>query len=189
MRTSNTFPWLAIAALLAASLACMIDLGGPATPEATIPVSTDAVDSLEEIWEGSLEAATETGQISLVINETQLTSLVAMRLQQQEDPLLQNPQIYLRDNRIRVYGTVVRGNLSANVSFALAVEVDADGKPAFDLESADFGPFPVPDGLLTGISAMVEEAFTGAVGPAATGLRIETLTIQDGLMAITGQVR
>jgi hypothetical protein len=33
------------------------------------------------------------------------------------------------------------------------------------------------------------EAFTGSFGPVATGLRIETITIADGIMTLTGRIR
>jgi hypothetical protein len=69
------------------------------------------------------------------------------------------------------------------------VGVDANGEPTIEMTSADFGPFPVPEGLRDTISAMVREAYTGTLGPVATGLRIETITIANGVMTITGRVR
>jgi hypothetical protein len=36
---------------------------------------------------------------------------------------------------------------------------------------------------------MIQEAYTGAVGPVATGLRIQTISIADGIMTISGRIR
>ncbi len=189
MRRRNNAILLTLAVLVAASLACVINVGGPETPTASIPVSTEAVESLTDLWKGALKSARESGQISLVVNEVQLTSLVALRLQEQSDPFLRNPQVYLRDGQIQVFGTVQRSSLQATASMTLEVGIGPDGIPELSLTSADFGPFPVPVGMLDGISAMLDEAFTGSIGPAATGVRVESITIQDGLMAITGRVR
>jgi hypothetical protein len=175
--------------LVLASLACQINLGGPEIPETTIPVSTEAVLSLTDQWKAAADGALDDGLITLVVNESQVTSLVAFRLMEQEDPVLQNPQVYLRNGKIEVYGIASQGSLTGNVRIVLAVALDDSGTPSLSLESADFGPFPVPDGLLDGFSAMLDEAFTGSVGPAATGLRLESIVIDNGLMAITGRIR
>jgi hypothetical protein len=67
--------------------------------------------------------------------------------------------------------------------------VDENGKPKIELVSADFGPLPVPESVASAISSMIEEAYTGSLGPVATGLRIQTISTADGLMTITGRIR
>ncbi len=170
-------------------LACVINVGGPQKPETQIPVSTESALSLDNLWTAALDGAQETGQVTLVVNEAQLTSLLAFNLQEMEDPLFDDPQVYLRNGQLEVYGTARRGNFQANTRMVLVVNVDEHGVPELELTSADFGPWPVPDGLLTGLSAMLDEAFTGRVGPAATGIRVENVLIDNGLMAITGRIR
>ena len=68
-------------------------------------------------------------------------------------------------------------------------EVDENGKPKIEIVSADFGPLPAPEGINAAISAMIQEAYTGAIGPVATGLRIQTISIADGIMTISGRIR
>jgi hypothetical protein len=36
---------------------------------------------------------------------------------------------------------------------------------------------------------MVREAYTGSLGPVATGLRIEGISIANGIMTVTGRIR
>jgi hypothetical protein len=67
--------------------------------------------------------------------------------------------------------------------------VNDAGLPKIEVISADFGPFPAPQGVNEAISAIVAEAFTGSFGPAATGLRLETITIADGVMTLTGRLK
>ena len=90
---------------------------------------------------------------------------------------------------MRIYGKTQQGNFAANIGIVLTVSPDSEGDPELQLTSADFGPFPLPEGLNKGITAIIEEAYTGALGPVATGFRIKAITIADGLMMIIGNIR
>ena len=81
------------------------------------------------------------------------------------------------------------GMFAANIGIIVQVGVDANGQPLIEITSADFGPFPAPEGLKNAITAMVKEAYTGSLGPVATGLRIDSISIADGIMSITGRIR
>jgi hypothetical protein len=127
--------------------------------------------------------------------EPQLTSYIAARLQsdpnmqQDNKPLIADPQVYLRDGQMQIYGKSQQGLFSANIGIIVSVGVDGNGQPEIEIISADFGPLPAPEGLKDAISAVVREAYTGSLGPVATGLRIETISIADGIMTISGRVR
>lgn len=175
--------------LAAGAIACRINLGGPELPTETIPVSTEAVTSLDEAWAAAIKGSEATGSFTMVINESQLTSLVTQSLEKQENPPIRDPQVFLRDGQLQLYGTATRGNLEATVRLIVSVAVDADGYPDIRIVSGDFGPFPLPEDVLNGFSAVIDEAFTGEVGPIATGIRLESIVIDGGLMAITGRVR
>jgi hypothetical protein len=182
--------------LIFTSLACTIFVGGPDYSSLpTVPVSTEITQSIQdEVARGFAEGMT-TGTVTLNFTEAQLTSYIASRLQtdpnmqQDNKPLITDPQVYLRDGQMQIYGKTQQGLLTANIGIIISVGVDADGKPAIEIVSADFGPLPAPEGLRDTISAMVREAYTGSLGPVATGLRIETITIADGIMTISGRIR
>jgi len=188
MSTKNKLLLLVIV-LIAVNLACVINVGGPEQPYSPVPVSTDAVQTLIDSWKTAFEDLDGDGAIVLTLTETQLTSLLSMRLTEQENPILSDPQVYLRDGEIQVYGVANRGVIKASVKIVLAAQVDESGGPSLSLVSADFGPLPVPDGMLEGMSGMLDEAFTGQFGPIATGLRIDGILISDGLMAISGKIK
>jgi hypothetical protein len=175
--------------LALAAFACTIFVGGPDFPATPIPVATEAVGSLNDQINAAETAAVNSGTLTLTINETQITSILATTLDRQTDPFITDPQVYLRDGSVQVYGKVVQGNLQANVRIVLNASVDANGKPAIAVSSADFGPLPAPSGLNNAISSLVDEAFTGALGPAATGFRLESISIADGVMTLTGRVK
>jgi hypothetical protein len=172
-----------------ASLACQIQVGGPTPAGPPIPVSTEAASDLADAWTGALLASAASGQVTLIVSETQLTSYLALRLAQSENPILDDPQVHLRDGTIQVYGRSVQGPFEANVRISLAPTINAEGELGFAISSADFGPLPVPEALASGTSALLTEAFTGSLGSLATGIRITTLAIADGQLAIVGEVR
>lgn len=188
---------LFLLSLVLTSLACTIFVGGPDYSSLpSIPVSAEAAESIKEELRRAFEAGAQTGVITINITEPQITSYLAARLQtdpglQQSDkkPLITDPQVYLRDGQMQIYGKTQRGLFAANIGIIVQVGVDAEGKPLIEIASADFGPLPAPEGLKDAITAMIEEAYTGSLGPVATGLRIDTISIANGVMTITGRVR
>jgi len=188
---------LVLLSLVVTSLACTIFVGGPDySGLPPIPVSAEAAESIKEELKRAFEAGVETGVVTINITEPQITSYFAARLQtdpglQQSDkrPLITDPQVYLRDGQMQIYGKTQQGIFAANIGIIVSVGVDANGQPLIEITSADFGPFPAPEGLKDAITAMIREAYTGSLGPVATGLRIETISIANGVMTITGRIR
>jgi len=182
--------------LILASLACTMFVGGPDTSNLTpIPVSTSDAEALKEQIKKAFEDGATTGIVTFTISEAQVTSLLAERLQSDpnlqtdQKPFITDPQVYLRDGQMQIYGKTKQGVFTANIGIIVNITVDENGKPKIEIVSADFGPFPVPDTIKEAFTAMIDEAFTGAIGPAAVGLRIESISIADGLMTITGRTK
>lgn len=187
---------LFLVTLMLASLACTVFVGGPDYSDRTpIPVSNDAAEGLKEEIKRAFEAGAATGEVTIYITETQITSVLAVRLQTDQDlqqdskPLITDPQIYLRDGQMQIFGKTQQGMFTANIGIIVSVGVDENGKPKIEIVSADFGPLPAPEGINNAISAMIDEAYTGSVGPVATGLRVQTISIADGVMTITGRIK
>ena len=175
--------------LVLSIVACTINVGGPAYPENSIPVSTDAAGEIESVVQTSVAASISSGQITFIISENQITSFLYYKLQSQTDPLFENPQVYLRDGQIQIFGTAHQGYFVATISIILSAGVDDQGQLMLALTSADFGPLPVPAGIKDAITAIIQEAYTGAIGPVATGFRLEGITIDGGTMTITGKIK
>jgi hypothetical protein len=188
---------LFVISLVLTSLACTVFVGGPDYSSLPpIPVSAEAAESIQAEIRRAIEAAAQTGVITVNLTEPQITSYLASRLQtdpslQQNDnqPLITEPQVYLRDGQMQIYGKTQQGMFRANIGVIVSMGVDPNGQPQIDVVSADFGPFPAPEGLKDAITAMVREAYTGSLGPVATGLRIETISIANGIMTVTGRIR
>ncbi len=187
MKSQRLF--LASIILMAAAMACRMNVGGPTPAGQPIPVSTDAAGSLQQQFEQALQGTGDGGQLTLTINETQLTSLLAAKLSSLPDPFITNPQVYLRDGQIQIFGKAARGYFEANVGIVLTATIDSNGQPLVEITSADFGPIPVPEDMTSAISAMVQEAYAGALGPLATGFKLDSIVIAEGLMLLTGRMQ
>ncbi len=179
----------ALTILITAALACSIFIGGPAYPDAPVPVSTDTQQDLETYVRQAIAAAAQTGALTLQITESQMTSYLASKLDSQTDPLITEPQVLLREGQMTIYGKAQSGIFAANVSVTTQVTVDENGQPKIEITRTDFGPLPAPQALNDAVSAFVREAFTGSLGPIATGFRLESISIADGVMTVTGRVK
>jgi uncharacterized protein YpmS len=178
-----------LSVIFLAVMACTINIGGPAYPNQHIPVSTEAVGELQFAMQTAVAAGADSGQITLLITEPQLTSYLATQLQTQAQPLFTDPQVYLRDGQIQIYGTVTQGYLQVTIEIVVTAGVDQQGQLKIELTTADFGPLPVPTGLKDTVTAAIQEAYTGSIGPAAIGFRLESITVADGTMTIIGRTK
>ncbi len=175
--------------LLLTALACTMSTGGPEYPETNIPVSPAIVEDMETQIKAAFEAGAEGGPIIITFTESQLSSLLSQKFENEEDPFFTDPQVLLRDGKMTVYGKAAQGYLTATIKVVILVLVDEYGQPDMHIESADFGPLPVPETLSNSLTATLKEAYTGAVGPVATGFRIEKIVIGDGYLTILGKVK
>lgn len=176
-------------ALVLAVTSCTLNLGGPAYPNPAIPVSTEAMGELQFSVGTAVATGMGTGEVALIFTEPQLTSFLFYKLQAQSQPFFINPQVFLRDGQLQMYGTASNGYFEASALIILSAGVDDQGKLKIELTSANFGPLPVPNGLKEILTATIQEAYTGALGPVATGFKLKNVTIADGTMTIIGQTK
>ncbi len=189
MKSNKTFLLLVAGALGTAILACTINVGGPDYPPETIPVSTEAVGEMRSAIQTAVAAGAESGQVTLIISEVQLTSYLTYKFESQPNAILHHPQVFLRNNQIQIYGTARSGYLEATARVVMAPAINDQGKLYLELVTADFGPLPVPDGLREAVTAVITEAYTGSLGPAATGFRLQTIIVAEGYMLLIGDIR
>ncbi len=189
MKTKN-YTYLFLVTLFLSSLACSINVGGPDYPAQPISASPNEAQALRDMIQQAMLTGAETGVITLSITEAQLTGYMAEKLSQQTNPPFTDPQILLRNGQMQMYGKITQGWFTANILITMNVTIDeVTGEPKIQIASADFGPFPAPEGLNTAISSIIDEAFTGSFGPVAVGFRLQTISIADGIMTITGRIK
>lgn len=169
-----------------AALACSLGKT-PSPPASPIPVSTEAAGELEDLWKSAIENA-ENGQVTVVMTEEQVTSYVALKLAEEPDAPFQDVQVFLRDGKMTLQGNATIRGLTAPAQVVLSVSTTSEGRLQIDIDEADFGPLPVPRSMLESLSDGLNELISGEIGPQATGVRITSVAIADGQMAISGTV-
>ena len=190
MKTKKSSFTFFFTTLVLASFACTIFAGGPDYPTQTIPVSENEVQNMQTQIEQAFTAGAQSGVVTLQFTESQLTSYIALKLQEKTTPPFTDPQILLRDGQMQMYGKVARSMFTANILITMNVSIDeTSGLPKIEIATADFGPFPAPQGINNAISAVIDEAFTGSLGPVAIGFRLESITIADGVMTMAGRIK
>jgi hypothetical protein len=175
--------------LILATVACQLQLGGPKPPGPPVDVPPDAVSQLKQAWASALEAAGQTGEITLTVDESQLNGLVRQKLEVEANPLLIQPEVLLREGQIQLYGISAQGLVRARIHLAIKPIVDPDGQLEFEIPSAQFGPIPAPQALKDAASKSINEMFTGTFGPLAVGFRVTSVVISNGQMAIVASIR
>jgi len=178
---------IAIIVLATTALACSIFIGGPAYPDSPIPISRSATDDLQTYIQRAVAEGAKNGIITLQITESELTSYLKVRVESQNNPVITEPQVILSDGQMKVYGKMRSSIFSANVSITTRVSVNNGGQPQIEIIQADLGPFPTPQPLNDAVTAFLDEAFTGSLGPIVTGFRLESISITNGIMTVTGR--
>lgn len=183
-RTSNLTIILLSVVALVLLLACNMPTGSK--PDSTpVVASTVEATAAASIWENSLENA-PAGSVSVTFTESQLTSVLDQFLKKQDSQLLTEPQLRFRDGKIDMYGKVTQGPITTDMHLNLLASVDAEGKPVVTIESGEVGPVPLPDGLKTSLSSMIDSAISGYLKVNPYGLKLQSITVGEGLLTITG---
>src|SRR5512138_1116546 len=107
--------------LLLTSLACTMNVGGPDYSNLpAVPISTEYAQSIQDEVQRAFAEGAQTGTITLNLTEQQITSYLAEklqsdpRLQQNGKPMITDPQVYLRDGQMKIYGKTQQGIFTAN---------------------------------------------------------------------------
>lgn len=174
---------IALTLLTFISLAC--SLGGPQA--AGTPYPTLEPTALAYSLATSIAITPETRTAVITVDEQQVTSYLSQKIDEQPDAPFANPQVILQDGKVEIYGTAGVSLVTANVKVVVGVSLDSQGAPIVSIESANFGPIPVPASLSDFLMGMIERAIQDGFGSNPQQLRILDLSIMDGLMVVTLQ--
>ena len=166
-------------------------LSGCSIPDFSMPddgpaiqISEEAAQSLEQ---KVIEAATTTGTSTVSATQEEVTSYLALRLDQlaQEQGLenpWQNPQVYFKENG----QIVLRGDIEYEgymQPIRLVAQPNAvDGSLQVDIIEGRLGPIPVPDSILS----QAEEQLAQAILAGQEYAQLDEIRVQAGTLTLTG---
>jgi hypothetical protein len=178
---------VALVALIVVAQACCCCtlLGGPQPPYPITP-SDEAVQRFDERM-NSLTTNPD-GSFTFTVTDEEITSLVVQQLAEQGVPSpISNPQVYFRNGRIEVYGTLsLSGSFSVPGMAALSIAVQ-DGKPVVTVEEIDAGPIPAPSALLDELTNQINQTLADSFAGGGAEFTITDVQIGEGQMAVTGK--
>jgi uncharacterized protein YpmS len=178
---------LAILFLALASLACNLPARQNDLPPTAQPMSTQELQSLEDQLKATLESTDASGNVTLTITQDQLNSVISSQYANQPDSNVTEPSVVLTDGHVEFYGKYTQSGLTANLKIVFEPKVDETGKPRLNIASITMGGFPVPDTIKNQVGEMTDQAFQNYVDSTAGSFKVETITITEGLMTITGK--
>jgi hypothetical protein len=169
------------------SLACNFGLSNrpPATPSASgTPQSTDNRDGSDFEF---LPSDDEHGRVELIFDESDITDIVAAELQDVEGTSISDVQVFLREGQVQVFGKIQVQGVGANSRIFLVPQITRQGQIRFVIVSAYYSLFPIPDDMISKIQTSIDELFSGYLEPLMTDVTIESVSVSEGLMTITGR--
>ena len=168
--------------VLLIGLACQLS-GGP-TPPRNVTVSTAEAQSLNKTVQAA-KPDPKSGKISITVTESQITSYVVTNLRNNYEPILLDPVVIYQPGQVEIYGTIQGDSIKANGRVIFTVKIDNQGKPQLDIVEANFGPIPVPTGLLTNLTTAVDRSITDSMKEYSTDYRLESITLASGTATLT----
>jgi len=173
--------------LLIISYGCQIHLGSSPKPEETIVVSEDAAENLEIVIQSAVTSAEQTGTLAFSITEEQITSFVALRLQEEIPVKFINPQIYFRDHTIQLYGQIEQQFVVSNIFIELIPTPNETGEVNIEISEADLGVIPVSSTTTEDIEGLINESLNDITLTQVGGkILVQSIDISDGLLTLSG---
>jgi hypothetical protein len=171
---------IALSLLALSCLPCQTSSQAVPTPVRTVPVSTAAAqDLISSLGRGPVPDSE--GRFVLVITEEELTSYVALNMQES----ITNPQILLTDDQMYLYGTMV-SPIEAPVTAIASVDIEA-GNAHVVIESVSVDGFAIPGTFVEAFAQQIDDLITALLQH--ENLEISEVQITGGQMIVKGSVR
>jgi tetratricopeptide (TPR) repeat protein len=157
--------------------------GAPERPGALIVLSNraglEAKNSLQNALPqpGSLNTITLTDQ--------QLSSWLAMEMENSSDLPLRDVQIHLQNGVIQIWGMVDGSDNSTSALVTGKINLEA-GIPSFEISSFQIGQQAIPELLLSQAAAWLNQLLAEKINEQMPGLQVMNINISSGLITISG---
>ncbi len=175
--------------MVGAMLACNLPGASPATQEAPIPVSTEAMEALATQVMEAAQTAQAGGDFTLQMTEQQLTSAAAIELGAQTNNEIRDVQVRLRDGLMIVSGTTTQSGVNLPVTISLAFTIDPNSNPHSQVVEAKVGPFSMPQSVVDQIQGRIDPLIMQQLGGTSSEIAVDSIVIADGQLTIAAHRR
>ena len=154
-------------------------------PGGPVVVTQEAADRLKENFNREMQEASTGDEFRLFITNEEITSLVALTLEDSGAIPLADPQVWFTAGRVYMTGTASPLWPFRFKSLIVATAVVRDGQIVVGVERAQMGPFPFPEGVLERASRSLNETLVEM----QLDLTVNTLQILEGELQVAGTRR
>ena len=127
---------------------------------------------------GSLSSAT--------LTEQQITSWLAMEMKNSPDLPLSDVQVYLREDKIQIWGMVASSKNSTPALIVGNLGIDSNKNPIIGIESVQIGTQKIPGVLVSQMESWLNQLLIEEINKQAPGLQIMNIKVTNGLITISG---
>jgi len=158
--------------------------GAPERPGSQItPSDAEGVETKASFQ----SALPQPGSLSYArFTEQQLTSWLAMEMKKSPDLPLSDVQVYLREDKIEIWGMVTGSTNSTSALIVGNLVIDSNKNPNIKVESVQVGTQMIPDVLISQLETWVNERMTEKINEQVPGLQVIDVKVINGLITITG---
>lgn len=177
-----------LAVLLLASLACnlpAIAISRSQTNTNNTP-NTEPTLSTEPPVSNAPENSTP---FTIALTEGQLNAIIQQELGQQTGETIRDLQLRLQNGQIHLTGTVTQNGLNLPLNLAIEAGTNGQGGITFHVVSASAGPLPLPQSMRDQIEALLNQNLQPVINQLSNNMYIESITISDGVMNVTGHTQ
>ena len=158
--------------------------GAPERPGAQIAPSDTAGVEAKTTFENALP---QPGSLSsATLTETQLTSWLAMEMKNSPDLPLSDVQVYLRDDKIQIWGMVAGSADSTSALIVGSLGIDSNKNPSIAIESVQIGAQTIPSALVSQMETWLNQLLIEKINKQAPGLQIMNINVTNGLLTLSG---
>jgi hypothetical protein len=158
--------------------------GAPERPGAEIIPSDSIGEEARILMEKSMPKPGSLASVTL--SEQQLTSWLAMNMKNNPDLPLSDIQVYLRDEKVQVWGVVTGDSNSTSTLIVGKLKIDSNDNPVMEIESMQIGQQVIPGILLSQAESWLNQALLDEINRQAPGLRLMNIDISSGLITMSG---
>ena len=158
--------------------------GAPERPGAQILPSDSIAAEAQSALTSSLP---QPGSLtSMMLTEQQATSWLVLEAKKNADLPVSDLQVYLRNDKIQVWGMIQGKDNSTSALIVGKIDVDLAGNPNLNIESMQIGSQVIPDIFVSQTESWVNQLINEAINRNAPGLQIMNINITNGLITISG---
>lgn len=180
---------LLLGVLVIATIACQMPVRGtfPQQPENAV-VSGDASTQMEDQLATAAAQLQQSGSVTLILTETQLTSYLADQLAAQPEAPITDAQVRLYDGLMEITGQTTLGILTTSVRLVFEPFTE-QGNLRVSIQEAQMGSIPLPESTLNNLAEVINQSLDGLVTLNNQNIYIDSLSITDGSITLTGQLQ